>query len=98
MSVWAIKQGYRFEAFEVIKETERMVFYNDGREYRAQKIDHVRSYCVSSGGFLPWRGTEQEAKAIAEKLMSIRAERDKRQREANDYMVRECARLLGSDS
>ena len=42
MSVWAIKQGYRFEAFEVIKETEKMVFYNDGREYRAQKIDHVR--------------------------------------------------------
>jgi len=98
MSVWAIKQGYRFEAFEVIKETEKMVFYNDRRECRAQKIDRVHSSYASSGGFLPWRGTEQEAKAIAEKLVSIRAERDKRQREANDYMVRECARLLGGDS
>ena len=96
MSVWAIRNSYNFQPFEVIKETERFVLYKEGgRECRSQKIAGVRISIFSGSGFLPWRGTEHDARKLAEKLTSIKAEHEKRRRDADAYMERECSKLLG---
>ena len=64
-------------------------------ERRAQKISRVATSFMQPQGVLPWRGTEAEAKALAQKLTLVEAEKERRHREAVEYMNRECAKLLG---
>ena len=74
MAIWAIKKGYRYKPFEVVRETKAMISYRDGRDRRGFK-----------DGFVDWRGSEVAARALAEKLTSADAERDRRMKAARDW-------------
>ncbi len=53
---WAIQKGWRYNAVEVVKETEKMVFYID-RSYRERESRQAK------GSFLDWRGERRSAAA-----------------------------------
>lgn len=94
--VWAVRQGYRFEPVAIIKETDKMVTYDDmGRARRVSKANQV-ALGFRSGGVLPWRGSEADARLLAQRLDSVFAEMSKRRREAAEYAERECAKLLSA--
>ena len=95
MSVWGIKQGLHFTPHEIVRETAKFVFYQDGCERRSQKINRVAVTAYDPQGFLPWRGNEADARKLAERLQSVKAEKNARIKAAQEYMRRECAKLLG---
>ena len=80
MATWAIRNGYKYQPVEVIRETDATVFYLETRwsggdqETRGQKHK-----------FLDWRGSEQAALILVEKLNSADAERDRRLNAARDW-------------
>lgn len=94
MSTWAVKQSYGFQPIEVISESEKTVTYFDVRKTRSQKISAVAISSWQSQGVLPWRGDEDGARILAEKLTSVFAERDRRTKAANEYASNEAVRLM----
>jgi hypothetical protein len=98
MTVWAIRQSYRFEAVPIISESEKMVLVGEGKGRRVQKVSAVAIGHFASQGILPWRGSEFEARKLACQLTSVFDEGRRRKAAAGDYMRRESERLLGLDA
>ena len=96
-AVWAVRQSYRFEPVAIINETDKMVTYDDmGRARRVAKISQPSPNGYSNLGVLPWRGSEADARLLAQRLDSVFAEMSKRRRQAAEYAKRECAKILGA--
>lgn len=96
MSIWAVKQSCGFEPIEVISESGKTVTYFNGCKTRSQKIPAVAISGFQSRGVLPWRGSESDARKLAERLTSVLAERDRRVKAANKYAANESAKLLNA--
>ena len=96
MANWAIDCRYGFHAVEVLSETEKTVKYRSGLlESRAAKVGAVPGGGFQSGGILPWRGSEGDARSIVKKLISYKAEKVQRQDAARDSFVAKSHILLG---
>ena len=89
--VWAIMDDYRFRPIEVTRETAATVFY---KQWNA---DHTKFIERRTQSAIAWRGSKLEAESLSEKLLSVRAERDRRQREATNWYRKRLAELT-SDS
>jgi hypothetical protein len=74
-AIWAVLDQYSYEPVEVIRETEKTVFYfAHGKERRTQSV-------------LPWRGSEEEARKLSQQLASARSERNRRCHEADVWFL-----------
>jgi hypothetical protein len=87
---WAIRTGWRFEAIEVVKETEKMVFYAE------RYGDRSRETRMAKGSFLKWRGDEETARSLVAKLTSAQAEYERRRKAAADWYSARQAEILAS--
>lgn len=84
---WIIKKGWRFEAVELVKRTDKMVTY----------IDHYwskRPTRASSGNFLPWEGSEETARELVAQLQLAAAELDRRRTAASEWFAKRQAEIL----
>jgi hypothetical protein len=89
---WAIKTNWKYEAVEIVKETAKTATYIDrgwgpARETRADL-----------GKFLDWRGDEEAARSIVEKLTSAKAERQRRESAAYEWFKKRCAEILAAQA
>jgi hypothetical protein len=88
---WAVMTGWRFEAVEVERETDKMVFFIEAwrnKETRREKKN-----------FLDWRGDEETARMLVDKLTSAEAEYNRRRAAASDwYKARRAAILASADA
>jgi len=87
---WAVKSGWRYEAVEVVKETAKMVTYID------RYWSPPRETRIAKHSLLPWRGTEEQARAIVEKLTSAKSERDRRTKSAQDWFDKRAAEIMAA--
>lgn len=90
MSDWTVRSGYRYEPVEIVRETAAMLFYID-RSWTKERESRQ-----SKNSFLPWRGTEDDARAIAAKLTSARAEYDRRRNAANEWFAQRRDEILSA--
>jgi hypothetical protein len=86
---WAIQTGWRFNVVEVVKETDKMVFYID-RSYRERESRQAKH------SVLDWRGDEDTAHQIAAKLTSAKAECDRRRAAASKWFDQRRDEILAS--
>ena len=84
---WVIESGYGYTACRLIRETPQ--FYVTADRYR--KGSECRT---AKSRFLNWRGTEDDARLICEKLKSAVAERERRKRAASDWFLARKAEIL----
>ena len=95
MANWAIDCRDGFQAVEVLSETEKTVKYRYGcKESRAAKAEAVPGSGFQSGGILPWRGSEGDARSIAKKLNSYLAEKKQREIVARETYTAKSHKLL----
>ena len=90
MSVWGIMHRWSaYDPVEIVKETEKTVVYRDRRWNR-----DGRETRTAKSSFLDWRGGEDAARAACAKLISARAEYDRRIGAASDWFKARKAEIL----
>jgi hypothetical protein len=87
---WGIKIGWKYEAVEIVKETDKTVRYVD------RYWGKPRETRIDKDKILPWRGDEETARAIVDKMTSARAEYERRRKSASDWFDRRRAEILAS--
>ena len=86
----AIRSSWKFEPVEVVKETEKMVFYVEHWRGRPTETRQGKK------NFLPWRGDEETARAMCAKLTSALAEYERRRKAANEWFATRKAEIIPS--
>lgn len=90
--VWAIRADYSFEVVKVERETEKMVFYWPARERPGEARRGDKRY------FLDYRGDEQTARRMVEKLKSAKGEADRRRQAASVWFTKRKAEILAEET